>query len=1091
MPTMCKVMASSISVTGTAGKKPIPSFAEIYFRSTSSPMRLLLRYPVSIATHSIACAAFLALPSIGRGQVWVVDTLTTSPSATITDIEFLTPLKGFACGTNSFYRTMDGGSTWELEIPPVSIWDIEIASPTVLYRIGDDGFTQKSMDAGGTWNNTGPVGTTVNVMREAFFFNADSGWAMSYHPDNYSVSLHKTLDGGANWTTTPGPTSNTVHDILFLNDTVGFIGAMGGARIWRTQDGGDQWTVTDLPGSSITEIDFVSDSTGYAVGNDGVIYRTVDQGGVWNALNSGTSDNFTQVQFTDTLNGWAVGYNGTIVYTSNGGDTWLPQESNTLGQIQSLNMIGSTYGFAIARIVGSSTLVLRYGSYVETGNHVLGRLYLDQDSICDPTGAAGIFNRIVQATPGPYYAMTDPTGNYDLHVGPGTYTVQPAYPDEWGYLMEPACVPSFTVPFVGDGETVTDRDFGTSVTPCFHLEVFVGSNVRRRCFRNSTVISYSNNGSITAPDAAITVHLPEHVVPISASLPWTVDNTGALQFTVGDLAPMTYGTILMVDSVVCNDPEILGLTQCTRVVITPPNPCAIGAPEHDGSDLHVSTECLNMGVGRFVIRNTGAAMTDSVEYRIYRDAQWLSSGNCMIAAGDSLVMAFQTNGQTYRVEVDERPGHPLRTSSNATLENCKPDAQSTATSGFVTARPPDDEPADEDIDCMPIVASMDPNDKGVNPEGVGSEHRVDPNTSLTYLVRFQNTGSDTAFTVVIVDTLSQFLDPTSLRITTASHAFIADLSGSGSPVLEVRFADILLPDSTTDEAASHGFVQFTIDPKENTPLGTVVENTADIYFDFNDPIRTDTEAITYDLEPEPAPGSGPELLSLPTVFGDTLVCLPAMLNITVVGTEPLWWSNAQAPTDTLSTGSVLGMDPNPGTYAFIAHASEGTDTVVVRISPSPVISLGSDTSICSWSTLLLEPGPFASYAWQDGSTGSAFLVSDSGWYEVIVANPAGCTAHDSIFVGLADCSTGIGAQGSGEVVVQPNPCTDRINVLIPEANGAWWLRMQDLSGRSLRFVGPVSGTSISVDMAGLSPGVVVIILENSCGFKATYRIVKN
>lgn len=48
----------------------------------------------------------------------------------------------------------------------------------------------------------------------------------------------------------------------------------------------------------------------------------------------------------------------------------------------------------------------------------------------------------------------------------------------------------------------------------------------------------------------------------------------------------------------------------------------------------------------------------------------------------------------------------------------------------------------------------------------------------------------------------------------------------------------MLPDSNVNESASHGFVEFKISPKENTPLGTLLRNTAAIYFDFNDPIFT-------------------------------------------------------------------------------------------------------------------------------------------------------------------------------------------------------------------------------------------------------------
>ena len=58
------------------------------------------------------------------------------------------------------------------------------------------------------------------------------------------------------------------------------------------------------------------------------------------------------------------------------------------------------------------------------------------------------------------------------------------------------------------------------------------------------------------------------------------------------------------------------------------------------------------------------------------------------------------------------------------------------------------------------------------------------------------------------------------------------------------FEDILLPDSNINEPASHGYIQFSIDHLPNAPVGTVIENSASIYFDFNPPIKTNTTINT-------------------------------------------------------------------------------------------------------------------------------------------------------------------------------------------------------------------------------------------------------
>ena len=54
------------------------------------------------------------------------------------------------------------------------------------------------------------------------------------------------------------------------------------------------------------------------------------------------------------------------------------------------------------------------------------------------------------------------------------------------------------------------------------------------------------------------------------------------------------------------------------------------------------------------------------------------------------------------------------------------------------------------------------------------------------------------------------------------------------------FNDVILADSTSNEAASHGFIKFSIKPLKTLTIGSIVNNTAFIYFDYNTPIVTNT-----------------------------------------------------------------------------------------------------------------------------------------------------------------------------------------------------------------------------------------------------------
>jgi hypothetical protein len=142
-----------------------------------------------------------------------------------------------------------------------------------------------------------------------------------------------------------------------------------------------------------------------------------------------------------------------------------------------------------------------------------------------------------------------------------------------------------------------------------------------------------------------------------------------------------------------------------------------------------------------------------------------------------------------------------------------------------------------------ITGSYDPNDKLVRPAGVGDEGKIEwADSVFTYRVRFQNTGTDTAFTVIIRDTLDQDLNIPSFKLRGTSHPVEYTLSGAG--VLEFVFNQILLPDSNINEPASHGFIEYTIKRKSDIPMGTRITNSASIYFDFNPPIHTNTTLNT-------------------------------------------------------------------------------------------------------------------------------------------------------------------------------------------------------------------------------------------------------
>ena len=137
-----------------------------------------------------------------------------------------------------------------------------------------------------------------------------------------------------------------------------------------------------------------------------------------------------------------------------------------------------------------------------------------------------------------------------------------------------------------------------------------------------------------------------------------------------------------------------------------------------------------------------------------------------------------------------------------------------------------------------VRGSYDPNEKQATPVLTPAQCAL--GKYIDYTIHFQNTGTDTAFTVVIADTLSSNLIDSSLQIINSSHNCKTTQNGNK---IFFEFKNILLPDSNINEKKSQGFISFKVKPKPTLVNGNTVENKASIYFDYNTPIVTNT-AIT-------------------------------------------------------------------------------------------------------------------------------------------------------------------------------------------------------------------------------------------------------
>ncbi|MBP7448661.1 MAG: T9SS type A sorting domain-containing protein [Flavobacteriales bacterium] len=224
-----------------------------------------------------------------------------------------------------------------------------------------------------------------------------------------------------------------------------------------------------------------------------------------------------------------------------------------------------------------------------------------------------------------------------------------------------------------------------------------------------------------------------------------------------------------------------------------------------------------------------------------------------------------------------------------------------------------------------VTGSYDPNDKLANTSHGNSStvYLIEEDEWIDYTIRFQNTGTDTAFLVVITDTLPQHLDPSTIRMGAGSHGFSWSLSGQGT--LRWVFPNILLPDSNVNEPRSHGFVSFRIRPYEPLLPGTTIENTANIHFDFNPPVVTEPSVLVAEFSTGVAgyPVNTIQVWPVPAKDRLNISASSPISSLRVVASDGREVDIPYTRT-TLSSLDVSGLQP--GAYLLEVRYTEGTDS---------------------------------------------------------------------------------------------------------------------------------------------------------------------
>ena len=468
---------------------------------------------------------------------------------------------------------------------------------------------------------------------------------------------------------------------------------------------------------------------------------------------------------------------------------------------------------------------------------VTGSVLADWNSNCtkevSDEGFGQVKIQIENGTGNTYWVVTDATGAYDIELFPGAYTLTVISPNA---LWDP-CQSQLNLNLAPN--QILAQDFllkPLAICPAMQIDIL--SSWLRRCSDDGQYwVQYCNQGTQDATGAYVEMTFDPFLTPVSADLPFTDLGNHVYRFELGAVPSNFCGYFNVHVAVSCD--AVLGQTHCTEAVIYPTGICEPANAQWSGASLDVKAECQGDSLV-FTIKNKGAGnMSVPLDYVVIEDAVMLMQAPppaIYLNANQTHEVKVPANGATWRVEVEQEPFHPGKSHPGLSVEGCTTNGQFSV--GFVGQFPVDDDDPWVDIDCKQNVGSFDPNDKQGFPAGYSAAHYIRPGTDIEYTIQFQNTGTDTAFTVVLRDELSPWLDAGTVVPGASSHPYKFEYYLERN--IKFTFDNIRLPDSTTNLAGSQGYVSFRVSPRADVPMQTDILNTAGIFFDSNEPVYTNT-----------------------------------------------------------------------------------------------------------------------------------------------------------------------------------------------------------------------------------------------------------
>ncbi len=430
------------------------------------------------------------------------------------------------------------------------------------------------------------------------------------------------------------------------------------------------------------------------------------------------------------------------------------------------------------------------------------------------------------------FASTNTDGKFSIAVDTGSYTIE-VIPSNENWKANRL---TYNVDITNTFDTTQILIPVINKFLCPKLYTDMGVPALQPCVPTEYVISYENKGPANANDCYIIVKVDKRINVTSSSIPWTSNVNNEFRFDLNTLSNGVKGSIKLQVTPECG-PLQLGLSYETTAHIYPDSICDI-SPLWDKSSLELLGECIGNQV-TFKVKNNGSQPSvANIKYIVIEDdIMFLKNpiGNPILPGDSIIIKPIRTPGKTLRCSVEQSANHPDKKSQpTVCIEGCQ-NPSGIINAGYKTMYPENDGRSNYEVDVRESIASnssitMSAQPKGYDRNKTDKNHFITKNTDIEYTIPYTNNGTDTIRTLIIIDSLSDLLNPSSLEAGSGTFNYQYEVYGKG--IIRFSMENIALAPSKT------AFVKYRITQDSNNTSGQIIFNKADIYTNYQKPNTT-------------------------------------------------------------------------------------------------------------------------------------------------------------------------------------------------------------------------------------------------------------